>query len=75
MWQKTEHLDLVLGPDGQQYSCHYYGEGESHAVITGPIPVGGPLRPVPEIHREPVADAAEAKIHLLGWRRANGWPA
>ena len=72
---RSEYLALIKGPDGQNYSCHFYGENEGAAVITGPIPVGGDrLHRVPEVHREPASDPQDAAKKLNVWRKANGWP-
>ena len=70
----TQNLGLAVGPDGRNYSLHFYGEDEGAAVITGPVPPPGVLRAVSEVHREPVGSAAEAAAALLAWRRTEGWP-
>ena len=71
---KSEPLGMTKSPDGQSYSLHFRGENEGAATITGPVPTfEGKLVAVPEVHREPATDPADARIKLTAWIRAQGW--
>jgi hypothetical protein len=71
---KGQCLGYVTGPDGNSYSLDFYGGRENAAVITGPLPVGaGRTVEIPEVHREPATDAADARLKLAAWLRSNRW--
>ena len=73
-YPKSEHLGFTKGPDDKWYGLHFYGENEGAAVITGPSPEPGEgLRQVPEVHREPAVDAADAGRKLVAWQVTSGW--
>jgi hypothetical protein len=70
---ESEFLGVIDGPGGQ-YSLDFHGEDEGAAVIRGPWPVGGRrMVSVPEVHRQPADNAAEARAKLVAWLRAQGW--
>ncbi len=77
MPSENEHLGVVTGPDGRQYSLHYYGEHDElgFAVINGPTPPDDaePMI-VFEVYRAPAVDPSDAHAKLHAWRRAQGWP-
>jgi len=70
----SKGLGYVRGPEGRNYSQHFYGENEGMAVITGPSPESGRMEFVKEVHREPAVDADDARTKLEKWRREQGWP-
>lgn len=71
---KSEHLGVAQTSDGKRYTLTFYGEDEGAAVVSGPSPEPGDgIVEVPEIHREPAADATEARAKLAAWTRTRGW--
>jgi hypothetical protein len=65
---------MTKSHDGQSYSLHFCGENEGAATITGPVPTfEGKLVAVPEVHREPATDPADALTKLAAWISAKGW--
>jgi hypothetical protein len=73
-YPKSENLGDVVGPDGESYTLHFYGENEGAAVILGPRHFNtGKLERLLEPHREPATDADDARAKLVAWMRDAGW--
>jgi hypothetical protein len=73
-YPKSESMSTVKGPDGRDYRLAFYGENEGAAVVCGPVPPStGRLYETPEVHREPAADADDARTKLAAWLHTAGW--